>query len=324
MVRILPRRPNTKPAVPKNYNTQAMTTQDRIQSVINRHMPGASLVQTWPLSGGISAQMTAFEVERQGVCQKLIARQPNKWWFEQRPNAAQVEFDALRSLFKQGLPVQKPLFVEEQSEAVPHPFFVMRYIEGRPDIAPTNVDSYLQKYADQLVAIHRTSTQNLGIESGLAESLPNRQTFNEALREPEIRAALTDRKRPDLNPSVLRHGDFWPGNILWRDGEIAAVIDWEEATIGNPLADLAICRLDLLWILDFDAVDKFTQLYQAQMNLALDDLPWWDLWASLRPAANLPEWAPAYTALGRPDITAETMTRDHQAFVTQALKKLDK
>jgi aminoglycoside phosphotransferase (APT) family kinase protein len=35
------------------------------------------------------------------------------------------------------------------------------------------------------------------------------------------------------------HGDYWPGNVLWRDGRLVGVIGWEEAAFGDPLADLA-------------------------------------------------------------------------------------
>jgi aminoglycoside phosphotransferase (APT) family kinase protein len=38
---------------------------------------------------------------------------------------------------------------------------------------------------------------------------------------------------------VLLHGDFWPGNALWRDGALVAILDWEDAAIGDPLADVA-------------------------------------------------------------------------------------
>jgi aminoglycoside phosphotransferase (APT) family kinase protein len=34
--------------------------------------------------------------------------------------------------------------------------------------------------------------------------------------------------------------------VLWRDGRIVAVIDWEDAQVGDPLADLANTRLELL------------------------------------------------------------------------------
>jgi hypothetical protein len=38
---------------------------------------------------------------------------------------------------------------------------------------------------------------------------------------------------------VIRHGDFGPWNIIWRDGRPVAVIDWDMAEPGSPLLDLA-------------------------------------------------------------------------------------
>lgn len=38
---------------------------------------------------------------------------------------------------------------------------------------------------------------------------------------------------------VIRHGDFGPWNIIWRDGRPVGVIDWDMAEPGSPLLDLA-------------------------------------------------------------------------------------
>lgn len=37
---------------------------------------------------------------------------------------------------------------------------------------------------------------------------------------------------------VALHGDFWHGNLVARDGGLAAVVDWEDARLGDPAADL--------------------------------------------------------------------------------------
>ena len=98
-----------------------------------------------------------------------------------------------------------------------------------------------------------------------------------------------------INAPVLLHGDYWPGNILWRDEQLAAVIDWEDARLGDPLIDLAISRLDLLWIFGSEAMNSFTQDYLTGMAIDTRDLPYWDLCAALRlvrlAGANLAEWA---------------------------------
>jgi aminoglycoside phosphotransferase (APT) family kinase protein len=120
----------------------------------------------------------------------------------------------------------------------------------------------------------------------------------------------------------LLHGDLWPGNIIWREGRIAAVIDWEEAELGDPLYDVSITRLDLLWAFGIDAMDHFTAHYQAMTGAEFTHLPYWDLCAALRPAGNIGQWAEAYPDLGRPDITAESMRQGHRAFITQAFERL--
>ena len=44
---------------------------------------------------------------------------------------------------------------------------------------------------------------------------------------------------------ALVHGDYWPGNLLWRRGRLIGVIDWEQPRLGDPTKDVATCRGDL-------------------------------------------------------------------------------
>ncbi|HYI01996.1 aminoglycoside phosphotransferase family protein [Hyalangium sp.] len=64
-------------------------------------------------------------------------------------------------------------------------------------------------------------------------------------------------QEPRLTGSVL-HGDFWPGNILWQEDRIAAVIDWEDAAVGDPLSDLACSRVELMCAYGEAAMEAFT------------------------------------------------------------------
>ena len=41
------------------------------------------------------------------------------------------------------------------------------------------------------------------------------------------------------------HGDYWPGNILWKQKKITGIVDWEYAAIGDPFSDLAVTSLEL-------------------------------------------------------------------------------
>jgi aminoglycoside phosphotransferase (APT) family kinase protein len=120
---------------------------------------------------------------------------------------------------------------------------------------------------------------------------------------------------PQLNPPVLLHGDYWPGNLLWKNGQLVAVIDWEDAAIGNPLADIANSRLEILWAFGNDAMERFTRLYQSMASVNFTHLPYWDLCAALRPASKIAKW-------GLDAMTEKTMRERHKWFITQGFEKL--
>jgi aminoglycoside phosphotransferase (APT) family kinase protein len=150
---------------------------------------------------------------------------------------------------------------------------------------------------------------------------------NSSLDEGRIRDTLEAAwPFPQRNAPALLHGDFWPGNILWRDSKLVAVIDWEDATLGDPLTDLAISRLDVLWIFGLDAMRSFTQHYISMMAIDYSNLPYWDLCAALRlvrlAGADLAEWAAFFVPFGRPDITEQTIREQYRFFVDQAFEQL--
>lgn len=52
--------------------------------------------------------------------------------------------------------------------------------------------------------------------------------------------AWLEAHRPTEMQAGIMHGDYHIGNVIYApDGEIAAVVDWEMATLGDPLLDLA-------------------------------------------------------------------------------------
>lgn len=48
-----------------------------------------------------------------------------------------------------------------------------------------------------------------------------------------------------LERPVLVHGDYRMGNMIVSGGQIAAVLDWELATLGDPMADLSWCFIPI-------------------------------------------------------------------------------
>ncbi len=287
-------------------------------SLVARRVPQATVVRTWPLYGGISASSVAFELQIAGRSEVFIARLPGDWSYENNEDCAGTLFRLLQGLQSLSVKSPEPVWLEEG----PRPLLVMRYISGKPELQPTDLESFVNQYADQLVAIHQIDYLRLGMVAALTKTtgFDEQSAMNGPLRESEIRSAL-DSHQPILNQPVLRHGDLWPGNLLWSDGQLVGVIDWEECIVGEPLADLAICRLDLLFLFGWESVDAFTRRYLSASGVDSTWLWWWDLRASLRPVGQISAWATSYPPLGRPDVTEQSMTQAHSSFVTNALAR---
>lgn len=313
----------------------------RLTQVVHKIDPAARLLAAWQLKGGISAQMTALEVAlANGERRKLIVRRPGSRALQSNPQAARDEFRILEFVQAIGVKTQRPYLLDESGEIFPQPYLVIEYIEGEPLYAPPDTTRYTVQMAEQLAQLHRAglallnaslpdaSRPDLSFLPRQAQRLTGKlqarsAALDHSLEEGRIRDLLEEVwPLPSLPGDTLLHGDFWPGNLLWRDGKLVAVIDWEDAEIGNPLADFAITRLDLLWILGREAMHTFTQRYQALTRFDFGQLPYWDLFAALRPASRLAEWAAGWAELGRSDITEATMRAGHRWFVAQAFEKL--
>ena len=121
---------------------------------------------------------------------------------------------------------------------------------------------------------------------------------------------------PAVNPASLVHGDFWPGNLLWQRGALAAVIDWEDARTGDPLSDLGNARFEFFLEHGPEAMAALTDVYRAEVSLDFSGLAYWDLCAALRPCGRIGEW-------GLEPEEEQQLREGHAAFVAAALNELD-
>lgn len=303
------------------------------QQVVGKLEPAARLRRYWSLTGGVSTNMTALEIDRpNGQTAKVIVRRPGEWAVGHNRNAAEDEFKLLQTLHINGIAVPKPRLLDQSGDVFAEPYLVVDYIEGEPEFDPMDAGEFVLQLATRLGHIHHLDVSRLGLSFLPAQQRRLSADFakqpdkiDHSLDEARIRAVLEVAwPFADMNASVLLHGDYWPGNPIWRDGRIAAVIDWEDAELGDPLFDLAITRLELLWLLGVEAMDGFTLHYQSTTAANAGNLPYWDLCAAIRPVNVIATWAEAWRAQGKPQITEETMRRDHTMFVDQAMEKLGK
>jgi aminoglycoside phosphotransferase (APT) family kinase protein len=140
------------------------------------------------------------------------------------------------------------------------PFYVMEFVEGlvaRDARAAGTLTVEArgragEQLADVLARIHAVDPDAVGLgDLGRKEGYVERQLTRwhgqwekSKTRElpvvDEVHAALAARV-PEQGPAAIVHGDYRLDNcLLSPDGSIAAVLDWELCTLGDPLADVGL------------------------------------------------------------------------------------
>jgi len=141
------------------------------------------------------------------------------------------------------------------------PFYAMEFVEGpvlrglaEAESFPEGADRRAigERVADTLVAIHAVDPDAAGLgELGKKEDYVARQLHRwqgqwEKSKTRELPAVDAVHERlsariPAQGPATIVHGDYRLDNmILTPGGEVAAVVDWELCTLGDPLADVGL------------------------------------------------------------------------------------
>jgi aminoglycoside phosphotransferase (APT) family kinase protein len=171
------------------------------------------------------------------------------------------EFKVVSALGKTDVPVAPVVGLCEDESVNGAPFYVMEFVEGpilrglaEAEIFPDEDDRRAigERVADTLVQIHAVDPDAAGLgDLGRKEDYVARQLHRwhgqwekSKTRELEpidrVHAALSARI-PEQGPATIVHGDYRLDNmILSESGEVAAVVDWELCTLGDPLADVGL------------------------------------------------------------------------------------
>ena len=158
------------------------------------------------------------------------------------------------------------------------PFYVMEFVEGpilrsaaEAEVFPEHDDRRAigERVVDTLVAIHDVSPDEVGLgQLGKKSDYVARQLHRwhgqwekSKTRELEVVDSVHARlaaRIPEQGPATIVHGDYRLDNmILSPVGEVAAVVDWELCTLGDPLADVG-----LLMVYWSQPGDEFVPLFE--------------------------------------------------------------
>lgn len=172
------------------------------------------------------------------------------------------EYRVLTALQGTDVPVPQALAICTDPDVVGAPFYLMRYVEGL--VLRTTEDGSLitaeqagqlsELLAGMLATIHAVNAEAVGLgdfgrpQGYMARQLNRWQRQWDLSKTRDIPAyddlvARLTAGLPESADGTLVHGDFRLDNTLVTLGEsarIAAVVDWEMSTLGDPLADLGL------------------------------------------------------------------------------------
>jgi aminoglycoside phosphotransferase (APT) family kinase protein len=214
------------------------------------------------LIGGGRSNLTFTVVGSDGT--KFVLRRPPLGHVLATAHDMAREHKIISAVGKTSVPVPRTLGLCEDPEVNGAPFYVMSHVDGVVLDSPSKaaqLDPSLRAQAsfdliDVLADLHSVDIDEVGLgdlarREGYIERQVKRWTTqweNSKTRElaaiDEVAKLLRDRL-PVQQGAVIAHGDYRFGNCLTdvAAGRIAAVLDWELCTLGDPLADVGYLRV---------------------------------------------------------------------------------
>ncbi|MCY3918113.1 MAG: aminoglycoside phosphotransferase family protein [Chloroflexi bacterium] len=240
---------------------------------------------------------------RDGSTRKIVLRRYNPDKYADGHDKQRCEFHALKLLHKQGIPVPKPLLLDETGELLGLPGIVTAFVEGAPIALPAEAHRWAALAAPtarMLARIHQTPFSEADRRFLMDDNVEVAWFIKDgdipdymlADRDGELIWRLVKQRWGKWAPVEPRfaHTDYWAGNILWQDGQISAVVDWEEAGYGHPAADVAYCRMGYFIEGIPEAAETFLRAYEAEAGWKLTDLALFELAACARPMIAPEDW----------------------------------
>lgn len=211
---------------------------------------------------------------------------------------AAAEYHGLKLAHRHGIPAPEPLLLDADGRDLGVPGLVTGFVSGAQVMNPSDVVAWAERLAEVLLAIHDitpSAEERGGLYDGEGIGLyfltGHWPAANAGHPLAEQIYAAIEQFRPELRstrPAFL-HMDFWPGNVLWHQDRIAAVVDWDGAAVGDRALDVGNFRMEMHLRGIKEAADIFLRRYEADAGV-VENLPFWELAAAARPLPDPLAW----------------------------------
>jgi aminoglycoside phosphotransferase (APT) family kinase protein len=227
-------------------------------------------------------------------------------------HAVDREYRLLSALSPLGFPVPRPFALCDDPEVIGAMFYVMELAKGRPyadgslpDFDPATRRHMYEQLVDTLADLHGIDPAAADLEHfGKPGNYFERQVMRwtrqyrdsqtDYIAEMERLIAFLPETLPEQSRTSIVHGDYRIDNVVFDgDGTLTAVLDWELATLGDPLADFSY--LAMQWMMPADGGAGLGGLDLAALEIpALDEIVRRYSGRSGIPVADRLDWYFAY------------------------------
>ena len=245
----------TAVAQPVGYDTAA------VEAWIDRQLPSLATPLRWTRLEGGHSNLTYLIEDKSG--QRAVIRRPPMGELLPKAHDMGREWALISALNGTAVPVPRALGFCADTTVTGAAFYVMGHVDGHPLYNAEDAQRWLPEplrqtlahsFIDVLADLHAIDPDSVGLgDLGKKDGYIGRQlktwyrSWNASIEPAKLddpRAHELQRyflaHLPEQGPARIVHGDYGLHNTLvGADGCIAAVVDWEISTLGDPLADLA-------------------------------------------------------------------------------------
>ena len=226
------------------------------------HVPDAVAPLTFDLVAGGRSNLTFSVTDVNGS--KWVLRRPPTSHVLASAHDMGREHRLIAALGPTDVPVPVAIGLCTDEAVNGAPFYVMEFVEGtivRDAVSAEKLFTVDQRrhmgedIIDTLVAIHAVDLKDVGLddlarhEGYIERQLKRWHTqFTASAAQNERTVPVIDEMHdflaariPEQGPAAIVHGDYRLDNcMIGADGSVAAVLDWELCTLGDPLADMGL------------------------------------------------------------------------------------
>lgn len=232
--------------------------EERARAWLQAHLPGrGDAIRFAPITGGSSNLLFLVEQDNR----QYVLRRPPREKYDPTSHNMEREVRLLQALGRTNVPHPRFIAFCDDAEVIGAPFLVMEYVEGFSPVgrfpAPFESPESWRRaigfgMVEALATLPKVDWKAIGLDGfGKPDGFLDRQVdrwmgqlgrygTRDIPHLDQLAKWLAD-NRPAQVAQGLMHGDYSFPNVIYAPDlpvRMAAIVDWEACTIGDPLLDL--------------------------------------------------------------------------------------